>query len=499
VKELLHLKGIRKSFGPVTVLHDVNFVVYEGFVHALLGSNGAGKSTLMKIASGNYSLNAGEIFLKGERIAINNPSDAKKHGISIIHQEFNLVPDLKVYENVFLGKEIKTGIGSIINSKKEAFVRTKSIIDKFNLSIDPNKQVRDLSVGEQQLVEILKAISEDSNVLIMDEPTAALSIKEAKRLFEVIYSLKSQGIGIIYISHRLDEIQEICDYISVMRNGRNVADGNIDSFTNEKIIEYMVGSKIKNMFPIKNNKKGEEVLEVKNLSNNFIEDVSFKVHKGETVGVFGLIGSGHANLLDTLFGLNKIKEGNIYFKGEPVKIASPIDAKKTGLAYVTENRKEDGIIPDLGTAENITIPNMGKYSSFFIKKSKTIKKEGQFYKDKLNIKLNSLAQPIKNLSGGNQQKVVLGKWLATDPKVILLNEPTRGIDVGARTEIYTLLNNLTKDDDKAVVLSSSDSEEVIGLSDRILVFFQGEIIAEISSNDATDEKLMEYASGVINK
>ncbi|MFD1415773.1 sugar ABC transporter ATP-binding protein [Oceanobacillus jeddahense] len=496
--DLLKMRSITKSFGPVEVLKDVDLTLMRGSVHALLGSNGAGKSTLMKILSGNHMSDSGEVYLKGKKISIVDPKSSKENGISIIHQEFNLIPDLTVYENVFLGKEIRKGFLNFINSKKESLKHTQKLIDKYGLDIDAEKPIRELSVGEQQVVEILKAISEDSSILIMDEPTAALSIKESERLFEVVESIKAQGIGIIYISHRLDEIQRICDYVTVMRDGKNIKEGGISEFSNEKIIEYMVGTKMENMFPEKNNIIGEDLLALNHLSNEFINNINISVKKGEILGLFGLIGSGHTKVLDALFGINKIMEGVILINGKEEKISSPSDAKKLGIAYVTENRKEEGLILDLGVTDNIIIPSMKLYASYGVKNQKKIMNAGKYYKEKLSIKLNHLSDPVVNLSGGNQQKVVLSKWLATQPEVILLSEPTRGIDVGARSEIYRILTNLTTEEEKAVLMASSDSEEVLGLSDRILIFFEGKIVAEIKAEEATPEILMEYASGARN-
>lgn len=494
-EELLLLKGINKRFGPVQILYDVNLSIYKGKVHALLGSNGAGKSTLMKIIAGDYTLDSGTIHLGDQLISISSPGEAKSHGISVIHQELNLVKELTVFENIFLGKEIRTGFGNFINSKKKALSRTREIIDKYNIQLDPLKKVKDLSIGEQQLVEILKAVSEESKVLIMDEPTAALSVEETNQLFEVIKSLKSKGIGIIYISHRLDEIQEICDYVSILRDGRNVSEGTIDHFSNDRIIEEMVGTQIDDIFPSINRKRGEELLRAEKIQNDILSNISFSLYEGEIIGIFGLIGAGQSEILNVLFGTKDKKAGDIYIKNTPVKINSPVDAKQFGLAYVTENRKEEGLLLELGSDENMVLPSMKKFSSLGIKKQSLIKTVANDYKETLKIKLASISQPVKNLSGGNQQKVILAKWLLTEPEIILLGEPTRGIDVGARVEIYKLLDQLANKNRKGIIMASSDADEVIGVSDRIFVVFEGEIIAEIDKSEATREKLMEFASG----
>lgn len=497
VEELLLLKDINKSFGPIQILFNANLSIYKGKVHALLGSNGAGKSTLMKIVAGDHSLDSGSIILNNNPISISSPGESKKHGISVIHQELNLVPELTVFENIYLGKEFRVGIGKFINSKMKALSETQDIIKKYNIDLDPLKKIKDLSIGEQQQVEILKAVSEDSKVLIMDEPTAALSAKETQQLFEVIKTLKSRGIGIVYISHRLDEIQEICDYVSILRDGKNVADGLVKDFKNERIIEEMVGMEIDNIFPTNYREKGKEILRLNNIGNNFLSNISFSVNEGEIVGMFGLVGAGQSELLDILFGAKKHDDGDIYMKGSHVKITSPIIAKKLGLAYVTENRKEEGLILELGSEANIVLPSIKNHSKFGVKRKNVIKRVANDFIKKLKIKLNSNSQPVKNLSGGNQQKVILGKWLSTNPEIILLSEPTRGIDVGARTEIYKLLDELANKEKKGIVVSSSDADEIIGISDRILVFFDGKVIAELDKENASREKLMEYASGAI--
>jgi ABC-type sugar transport system ATPase subunit len=494
-EELLQLKGINKKFGPVQILHNVDLSIYKGKVHALLGSNGAGKSTLMKIIAGDYTLDSGTIHIDNRPITIGSPSEAKSHGISVIHQELNLVKELTVFENIFLGKEITVGFGNFINSKKKALSKTREIITKYNIHLDPLKKVKDLCIGEQQLVEILKAVSEESKVLIMDEPTAALSVEETKQLFDVIESLKSKGIGIIYISHRLDEIQEICDYVYILRDGRNVSEGSIEQFSNERIIVEMVGTQIDDIFPSSERKKGEELLRVEKVQNDILRDISFSLYQGEIIGIFGLIGAGQSEILNVLFGTKDKKAGDLYIKNALAKINSPIDAKQFGLAYVTENRKEEGLLLELGSDENMVLPSMGKFSSVGIKKQSFIKATANEYKETLKIKLASISQPVKNLSGGNQQKVILAKWLLTEPEIILLSEPTRGIDVGARVEIYKLLDQLANENRKGIIMASSDADEVIGVSDRIFVVFEGEIIAEIDKADATREKLMEFASG----
>lgn len=492
---LLSLTDIEKSFGANQILHQVDFQLQKGQVHALLGANGAGKSTLMKIIAGEYTKDAGTIRIEGQEVKIQSPGQAKQHGISVIHQELHLVPEFTVAENVYLGKEPAHGPGSILLSKRTAIQRTQELLDRFQIQLDPLSKVKSLSIGQQQLVEILKAISEDSRVLVMDEPTATLTTGETKQLFEVIESLKAKGIGIIYISHRLDEIQQICDYVTIMKDGRKTAEGPISEFSNERIIECMVGKQMDRFYPNSAHNRGSVILEGRNLMKaGVLRDVSVSFHRGEIVGLFGLLGAGQSELLRIIFGAEQADGGQILCNGKPVKIDSPMAAMGRKIALVTENRKEEGLILELGSDENMSLSSMSQFSRYGLRNVSRIKELAKYYVEKLNIKLHSLHHPVKHLSGGNQQKVILGKWLVTSPDMILLSEPTRGIDIGARSEIYHLLDQLAHED-KGIVIASSDADEIVGLCDRILVMFRGEVVAEVKKADASVELLMEYASG----
>ncbi|KIL34559.1 hypothetical protein SD71_19000 [Cohnella kolymensis] len=492
---ILEMKDIDKSFGPNRILHSVNFSLDVGQVHALLGANGAGKSTLVKIISGVYALDAGRVFIGGEAVSITSPIAAKNLGISIIHQELSLVPEMTVAENIYLGKERSLGASGLFFARSKAISEAKKLMQQYGISLDPGKKIRDLSIGHQQVVEILKALSDQSRILIMDEPTATLTAGETHQLFAVIRHLKSLGIGIIYISHRLDEIQEICDYVTIMKDGRVTAKGDIADFSSERIIECMVGRQVGHYFPESDRRAKETVLELKDIrKGDVLSGVSLEIRKGEIVGIFGLLGAGQTELTKVMFGAESCDSGEIFLHGSKVDINSPAKAKKLGLALVTENRKDEGLVLELGSASNMALASMGKLARYGIKRDGEIKRMGDSYVQSLNIKLNSLSEPVRNLSGGNQQKVILGKWLYTDPEVILLNEPTRGIDIGARSEIYHLLSRLA-DKDKGILVASSDADEILGLCDRILVLFRGRVVVEFSRNTATEELLMEYASG----
>lgn len=496
---LLELTDIDKSFGPNRILHNVHFKLEAGQAHALLGANGAGKSTLVKIISGVYTLDSGTVSLEGEEVQIQSPLGAKKLGISIIHQELSLVPEMTVAENIYLGKERSVGGSSLFFSKSKALAETRRLMEQYGISLDPAKKVRELSIGHQQVVEILKALSDQSRILIMDEPTATLTAGETKQLFGVIRTLKSKGIGMIYISHRLDEIQEVCDYVTIMKDGRVTAEGAIDDFSSERIIECMVGRQVGHYYPSSDRRPKETVLELRAINKmEALNNVSLQLREGEILGIYGLLGAGQTELMKVIFGAERYESGELRLRGEKAVIPSPVKAKEMGIAFVTENRKEEGLVLELGAASNIALASMDKLSGMGIKRGEQMKRVAGSYVQSLNIKLGSLTEPVKNLSGGNQQKVILGKWLYTDPKVILLNEPTRGIDIGARSEIYHLLSELA-DEDKAIMVASSDADEILGLCDRILVLFKGSIVAEFDRGEATEELLMEYASGAKEK
>lgn len=492
-KPLLEMINISKSFPGVKALDNVNMKAYGGEVLALLGENGAGKSTLMKILSGVYEKDEGKIFIEGKETNINGIKEAEALGISIIHQELSLLPNLKIYENIFLGNEKRLGIFNKLD-KKYMREKSKELLSKIGFTMDPDTMVKDLTVGEMQMIEIIKAVSKKSKVIIMDEPTTALTDVETKRLFEVINKLKSQGIAIIYISHRLDEIFEICHRVNVLRDGKYVGEVRVEDISKDDLISMMVGRKLEEQFPYKKVQKGETLLEVKNLCyKNLVNNVSFEVKAGEILGISGLMGSGRSETAKTIFGEYKKSSGDIYVNGEKVNINSPKQAIEKGIAYLSEDRKKEGLILNMSVGKNISLCNLKEYENGLkrIDKKKE-EKEIEDYIKKLSVKTPSAKQLIKNLSGGNQQKAIIAKWIMISPKVLIIDEPTKGIDVGAKKEIYEVLNEL-KNMGKAVIIISSDMPEVLGISDRILVMCEGRVSGEVKREEATQEKVMKYA------
>jgi len=497
-KPLLKMTGISKWFPGVKALEGVNLTVYAGEVMALLGENGAGKSTLMKILSGVYTKDEGKIEISGKEVNISGIKESEKLGITIIHQELSVLPNLTVAENIFLGNEKVNKRTRAIDRKTE-IERAKAFLDQVGCKIDPNVLVKDISVGEMQMVEIAKALTKNTSVIIMDEPTTALTDVETKKLFEVINNLKSRNFAIIYISHRMEEIFEICDRITVLRDGKFVGECMVKDVDNDKLITMMVGRKIEDQFPYKKVNEGNTVLEVRNLScKGKIENVSFKVMAGEILGVSGLMGSGRTELAKTIFGEYKKSSGEIFVDGNKVNINSIKDAIKSGICYLPEDRKKEGLILGLSVAENMTIANIKSYENSIksINKPSELKDVKDYIK-KLSIKTPSEKQIIKNLSGGNQQKVIIAKWLLLSTKVFIIDEPTRGIDVGAKKEIYELLNEL-KSMGKAVIMISSDLSEILGISDRIMVMHEGHLSGELKREAANQESIMKLAVGLNN-
>lgn len=494
-KPLLEMVDISKSFPGVKALQNVNLKAYRGQVLALLGENGAGKSTLMKILSGVYGKDQGQILIDGEEVHIKGIKDAENLGVTIIHQELSVLPNLRVYENIFLGNEKYSGILRKLdrNYMKE---KSKEFIEKIGCDINLNSLVSELNVGEMQIVEIIKAISKDSKIIIMDEPTTALTDVETKKLFEVINTLKSHGIAIIYISHRMDEIFEICDNVVVLRDGKYIGQTEVKSTSKDELISMMVGRKLEDQFPYKKFKLGAPVLKVENLSwKDKVKDVNFEVKAGEILGISGLMGSGRTETAKLIFGEYKKTSGKVYVDGEEVKINSPKDAIEKGIAYLSEDRKKEGLILGMSVAENMSLCNLKRYENSFkqINRKNEIK-DVKEYIDKLSVKTPSYNQLIKNLSGGNQQKVIIAKWVMLSPRILIIDEPTRGIDVGAKKEIYEVLNKL-KESGKAIIIISSDMPEVLGVSDRIIVMHEGKITGELDRKDATQENIMKYAVG----
>ncbi|OAA85070.1 sugar ABC transporter ATP-binding protein [Clostridium coskatii] len=494
---ILKMENITKSFSGVTVLKNSGIEVKKGEVHILLGENGAGKSTLMKILSGAYSKDSGDIILNGNKVEINSPKDAEKLGISIIYQEFNLVPYMTVAENIYLGREPESKVPGKVNFKK-MYNDAQKMIDYLNVDIPVDKPIKNLGIAQQQMVEIAKALSVHSDIIIMDEPTAALTEKEIDNLFKIMRKIKSEGVSIIYISHRLEEFAQIGDRVTVMRDGETVETVNIKGTSIDELIKLMVGREIKEKFPKIKVDLGEEILRVKGLTKKGVfENINFSLRSGEILGFSGLMGAGRTEVMRAIFGIDSFDSGEIYLKGKKVEINSPMKAIKNGIGFVTENRRDEGLVLQMGVGQNITLASLGKYISNPIKLN--LRKEVKEIKDyisKLSIKSSGYRQIAGTLSGGNQQKIVIAKWLLSDSKVLIVDEPTRGIDVGAKIEIYNIMNDLVKSG-VGIIMVSSELPEVLGMSDRILVMCRGKITGELNKNEATQEKIMHYATGGI--
>jgi ABC-type sugar transport system ATPase subunit len=490
---LLEMKAISKSFHGITVLHNVHFRLREGEVHALVGENGAGKSTLMKILAGIYEPEEGEVLLRGQKVYIDSPTVSQRLGISVIHQELNLVPYMTVAENIFLGREPnKKGWLSYDHMVKG----TVQLLGQLGLDLNPKAYVHSLSIGEQQIVEIAKALSIHADILIMDEPTAVLTEYEASKLFQLIEKLKKQGVGIVYISHRLSEIKRVCDRMTVLRDGQLVTTCDTDEVTERDIANLMVGRELQNLYPEKPDRIGNEVLRVEKLSKApYFHNVSFRLRRGEIVGFAGLIGAGRTELVRAIFGDIRPDAGKVYVQGEEVHIRSPANAIQHGIGFSTEDRKKTGLFMDLSVGQNVILPSLNNVSRMsFVNR----RRERALVKKKveeLKIKLNHLNQPVKNLSGGNQQKVVLAKWLLAETELFFLDEPTRGIDVGAKGEIYQLIARLAADG-KGVVIISSELPELLGLCNRIVVMHKGQVQGELDAREATEQAIMAMATGL---
>ncbi|NWO18448.1 ribose ABC transporter ATP-binding protein RbsA [Leptotrichia sp. oral taxon 223] len=490
-EKLLELKGVTKTFPGVIALDNVDFRVYKGRIMALAGENGAGKSTLMKVITGIYTKDKGEIVYKGKNINFSGITDSIEAGIGIIHQELNLLPELSIMENIFLGREIVNSIGKI--DYKVMKMETLTILEKLGVDYDPYTKVGKLSIAEQQMVEIAKVLSQNAKLIIMDEPTDALTEKETEKLFKIIKELKESGAGIVYISHRLKEIFEICDDITIFRDGKYIDEKEVSDIDENQLIELMVGRKLENYFPRDEIELGDEILEIKNISNKYVHDVSFKLKKGEILGISGLVGAGRTELCKTLMGSIKKDSGEIILNRKNLKINSEEEALKQHLFYVSEDRKKDGLILGMSVKENMSLSAIRRFENKFLKIN--FKKEEKLvdsYISKFKIKTPGMEQLIKNLSGGNQQKIAIGKALMTEPEILILDEPTRGIDVGAKRDIYLLINELKKTG-ISIILISSEMPEIIGLSDRILVMSNGKITAEFDRKEVTQEKLMKAA------
>ncbi len=498
---MLEIRSVSKSFPGVQALRNVSFDVQTGEIHALVGENGAGKSTLMKILSGVYTDYEGEVVLDGAPLALRSPHDAQRHGIAIIHQELNLVPELTVAENIFLGRELHTRLGGI-DSRRMA-QETTDLLQRFNLSIPPQRPVKWLRVGEQQLAEVAKALALHAQLLILDEPTSALSEAEIEHLFAVIAGLKREGVTMIYISHKLDEIFRIADRVTVLRDGECIGTRLVSETQPQELIRMMVGRPLTDLFPKEEAVTGDEVLRVEELGlssdlrqgSRALRNISFSLRRGEIVGVAGLMGAGRTELLETLYGVYPTSRvsGRIFVGGREQRFTSPADAITAGLAFVTEDRKNQSLIIKLPVAENMTLAALRRFlSGGFIRLRDEAAAVGRSIQQ-LHIKTPSSAAGVDTLSGGNQQKVALAKCLLTEPRIFLLDEPTRGIDVGAKAEIYTLVSRLARDG-AAVLMASSELPEILAMCDRVLVLCEGELTGEFSRAEATQERIMEAAT-----
>ncbi len=488
---LLRAENISKSFPGVKALDNVQLHVEKGKVHAVMGENGAGKTTLMKILIGMYTPDTGQIVYKGKPIAFSSVHDALKAGFSMIHQELLPFPELSVAENIFMGNEPVTALPGWINHKK----RNKDaqlLVDQLGLQINVLRRMKTLSIAEMQMVEIAKALSNKAEVIIMDEPTSALSDRETARLFDMIRDLKQQGIAVIYISHKMDEISKVADTISVMRDGRYIATHPAGAISREDLISLIVGRELNTIFEKRNSVPGEVALSVKGLTGARFREIDFYVRSGEVLGIAGLMGAGRTEIVNAVFGLEKVYKGTIEVKGKPVTIRSPKDAIQRGIGLITEDRKSTGLVLSGTVKHNITLAALksccrGPFIEMQRERSIAAQQIRRFA-----IKTPSVNQVVNFLSGGNQQKIVLAKVLLNDPDVIILDEPTRGIDIGAKTEIYRLMNELAAKG-KAIIMISSELPEILGMSDRILVVHDGSIKTELTGAEATQEKIMQYA------
>ena len=492
-ESILEMYDIRKEFPGVLALDDVQLSLKKGEVHVLLGENGAGKSTLMKILSGAYVKDSGEIYIDGNFTEIQSPAHAQELGIGIIYQEFNLNPYLSVAENIFLGRE-PVYFPGVIHWEK-LYNEAQAILDSLNVKINARNKVESLGVAMQQMVEVAKALSLKARILIMDEPTASLSNNEIESLFKTILHLKKQGVAIVYISHRLGEIFEIGDRVTVLRDGKYIATKPVNEITREDMIRMMVNRDLDDQIPKVKADIGETILKVENLNvNERLKEISFELYRGEILGIAGLMGSGRTRLAKTLFGAETISSGKIWIEGREVSLKSPRDAINAGIGLVTEDRKSEGLVLDLSVKQNISLPNIKKFIKAGVLNFNKENAVADEYITRLKIKTPSRNQSVVYLSGGNQQKVVLSKWLCSDTKIFIFDEPTRGIDVGAKTEIYQLMNRLTANG-AAIIMISSEMPEILGMSDRILVMRDGQISGELSDLEATQEKIMNYALG----
>lgn len=489
---LLEMRNIHKAFPGVKALDGVNLQVRSGTVHALIGENGAGKSTLMKCLFGIYKADEGEIFLEGKKIQFVDSKDALENGVAMVHQELNQALHRNVMENLWLGRYPKKGL---FIKEKEMYDKTKEILGKLDIEVDPKRKMSTMSVSLRQMVEIGKAVSYNSKIIVFDEPTSSLNEQEVEHLFRIIDDLKSKGCGIIYISHKMEEILRISDDITVMRDGQYVCTEPVGNMSLDKMIRLMVGRELTQRFPKKTNEPGEVILRCENLSGkyNHLKDVNFELKKGEILGIAGLDGSGRTELLETLYGYAGKKDGKVFLHGKEIVNKNPQAAVKNRFALVTEERRATGIFGILNIRENALISHLGECKTYTFLDNKKMKTKAQWVIDSLKVKTPAQETKIRTLSGGNQQKVIFGRWMLTEPEILLLDEPTRGIDVGAKYEIYQLMINLAKED-KGIIMVSSEMPELLGVSDRILVMSGGRVAGILDTKNITQEDIMRLAT-----
>lgn len=487
------MEGVNKSFPGVKALSNVQLTIKEGEIHALIGGNGAGKSTLMKILSGAYIKDEGSIFISGKEVDIQGPKDAEALGISIIYQELNLIPSLTVAENIYLGRQPRNAQGLV--DWKKMYADAEALLQRLGIDVNVKSKVANLSIAKQQLVEIAKAMSVDSRLVIMDEPTSSLTTREIELLFTIIRKLQQQNVAVIFISHRLEEIFEITDRITVMRDGQFIGDYPTKDITKSQLISLIIGREMSQQFPDRSVEIGEEILRVEDLGDGGkIKDVSFNLHKGEVIGFAGLVGAGRTEVMRLLFGADKKKTGRIWLDGKEVSIHNPAEAIKRRIGFVTEDRKSQGLILPLPVKMNVSMVAKEKVMKKGLLNMKREKDVANKYVDELSIVTPSVNQKVVFLSGGNQQKVVLAKWLLSDPDIIILDEPTRGIDVGAKRDIYEIINTLAGQG-RGIIVVSSETEELMGICDRILVMSEGRVTGELKKGEYSQQTITEYAVG----
>ena len=494
LKYVLEMENISKEFPGVKALDNVQLKLKPGTVHALMGENGAGKSTLMKCLFGIYEKNSGKILLDGVEVNFKSTKEALENGVSMVHQELNQVLQRNVLDNIWLGRYPMKGF---FVDEKKMYNDTINIFKDLDIKVDPRKKVADLPIAERQMIEIAKAVSYKSKVIVMDEPTSSLTEKEVDHLFKIIKKLKESGVGIVYISHKMEEIKMISDEITILRDGKWISTNDVSKISTEQIISMMVGRDLTERFPKKDNTTKEMILEVKNLTalnQPSIQDVSFELYKGEILGIAGLVGSKRTEIVETIFGMRPKEHGEIILKGKTVKNKSPEDAIKNGFALVTEERRSTGIFSMLDVAFNSVISNLDRYKNKFkLLKNKDIEKDTKWIVDSMRVKTPSYSTKIGSLSGGNQQKVIIGRWLLTEPEVLMLDEPTRGIDVLAKYEIYQLMIDLAKKD-KGIIMISSEMPELLGVTDRILVMSNGRVAGIVKTSETNQEEIMELSA-----